>query len=883
MSLEEEIEEEIRFHLEMRVQANLEAGMSPEEARADAERRFGDPDQVRKAGREYLRPLQGNDLRSRTVLGLAGKRATLFQAVSGWLAMLRDDLVHGARALVRQPLITTAAVLSLALGIGANTANFSIVYGVLFRDLPFEDSERLRYIDAWHPDRGDGDAPLTWADLEALRGSGAFDGLEAFDTRDFTLSGETQPQRVAGASVTPGLFKMMGVSPQRGRLFSPEEGSESDLEQVALLSDGLWRRSFAADPDLVGGTIRLNGRELTVVGIMEPGFRFPEREDIWLPLGTNEPTDHRHRHLIGVGRLGTGQLTSTAQVAADRWSTRAASTFPQTHEGWTLRVQEFRHGWIDAPARQLMALLLAAVGLVLLLACANVANLLLARSSDRRQELAIRNALGASRSRLAHEVLVESALLGLTGGALGIAVARFWVGSFGNAIPEELTFWIRVAIDRPVLLYAIAISLGTSFLFGLLPALQASSAGLGNAMRHASRGILTGRGRARAGLVIFEVTLSVILLVSASLMVQSFLELQRADPGFDDSAILSLRLFKAGDQSSDSSTRAEYYKQIEDRLSAIPGVAASVVTTAIPADDGGSAVRVGTEGLTEEETFYATAIGSGPGLFPTLGVELLAGRGFFPAEVADPEAEVALVGQGLAQRLWPGVDPLERLVFLSGSEAFRVIGVVPDLQYEEFGEDTEGSQLQLHLPLGVWNSRDMAVLVRAAGDPSELPVSVAEELRRFDSDLALFDILTMRDRRSLTTWPQRLFGNSFAVFAIVALILAVCGIYGVVAYSVARQTREIGIRIALGARPARIRFKVVGSALALAGIGAGLGLLGALAFAQGLRGALFGVSTTDPHAFVTVVLGLLVTAAGASWIPARRAAQIDPTEALRSD
>ncbi len=883
MSLERDIQDEIRFHIEMRTRANIEGGMSPEEALRDAQRRFGDPEEVRRAGERYLRGLGSGVGSSRPPGDISRSSRGLTARLRGWASSIRQDLVMGIRTLVRRPLITGAALLSLALGIGANTANFSTVYGVLFRDLPFEKADGLVFMDAWNPERGDGDAPLTWGDMEALRSTGLFQAVEGFDTRSFTLTGGDRPEQVAGATVTAGLFRTLGVVPQLGRLFLPGEGAEAGFEEVALISDGLWKGRFGGDPDLPGRAIQVNGREITVVGIMAPGFRFPERQDLWLPAGTGDPTNHTARSLIGIGRLREGSGFSAAQAAADRWAQEAALRFPETHQGWTIRAMPFREGWVDSTDRQLMNVLLAAVGFVLLLACANVANLLMARASDRRQDLAVRSSLGATGGRLAQQVLVESLILGVVGGALGVLFAKVWLDFFSRAIPEDLVFWLDVRIDGPILLYAVAISLSTSVLFGMLPAIQASRARLGRSLKEGSRSVLGGQGRARSALVIAEVCLAVVLLSSATLMVRSFMALQHADPGFDDANLLSLRILQSGDHYDDPAVRTEYYKEVAQRLGSLTGALSAAATSAIPADDGGGSIRILPEGTPEDEAFYASVIVSTRGLFETLGLELTAGRPFTASEEADPDADVVILGQRVAQRLWPGADPIGRTVELVGRGAFRVIGVAPDLQYEEFGEDLEGARLQLHLPYAPFGYRGMSILVRATGDPGRMVEPVRGALARIDPTLAPYDILTMRERRFLTTWESELFGESFAVFGFMALILALCGIYGVIAYSVASRTREIGIRIALGARPGDVRRQVVMQTLTLAGAGAGLGLVVAVLFAQALRGLLWGVDSSNPLVFGGAVTVMLLTAVAAGWFPAHRASRVDPTDALQAE
>lgn len=883
MSLEEDIRDEIRFHLEMRTEANLRAGMSPEEARADAERRFGDQDLVRQAGTKYLPESETSGSFPGSLAAIHKGRKSLWNGLLTWLSILRRDLGLGVRMLLRHPATTIAAILSLALGIGANTANFSIVYGILFRPLPFHDAEELVFVDAWNPERGDGDAPITWADLEALRQSGLFSEEGAFQTRSFTLTGSDRPERIAGAGVTPELFRALGVQPAVGRLFTRSEARESGFEEVALISHGLWNRLFSADPDVLGKTIHVNGREIVIAGVMPPNFRFPEREDLWLPLGTDDPVDHERRSIIGILRLRDGASLSAAQDAAERWSAQASLDYPDSHQGWDLRVQPLRNGWINAGGRQALSLLLAAVGFVLLLACANVANLLLARASDRQSELAVRSALGAGGGRLAHQVLVEGLVLGLAGGAGGILVSWLWLSSFARGIPEEMTYWMRIGMDLPILLYALAITVGTSLLFAILPAVRASRANLGRQVRSGARNLLGGRGHTRSLLVVAEVSLAVVLLASATFMVRTFMALQAADPGFPDTHLLSLRIVQSGDRYDDPAIRGEYFRAVRERLGSLPGAGAAVATSAIPADDGGSPIRVVPEGTPQDQALYASAIFSTRGLFETLGVELLAGRTFTASEELDPNADVAILGSRLAGRLWPGEDPLGRILEVQEEGSFRVIGVAPDLQYEEFGEDLEGARLQVHLPYGMAANRRMSILVRAAGDPAGLVAPVRDALAGLDPTLAPFEILTMPERRALTTWEYRLIGRSFGVFGGMALVLALCGIYGVIAYTVARRTREIGIRIALGARPRAVRGRVVRDAVMLAAVGAAIGLVGAVAFGRALQGILFGVSPTDPRIFGAVVAGMLASAALAGWIPARRASKVDPTEALQAE
>lgn len=864
-AIDREVEEEIQFHLAMREQANRRAGMSPEAAARSARRSFGDPERVRRAGRQIL----------------AG--APPARDGASLLDTILQDVRYGIRVLAKNRTMTLAAGLSLALGIGINTANFSLVYGILHRQLPFADPDRLLYVDGWNPTRGDGDGPITWADLDAARRVDALEGVAAMTGRNFTVTGGDLPERVAGAAITPGMFELLGVEPQRGRLFRAGEGAEAGFETVALISDGLWRRMFGGDEEILGQTLRLNGRELTIIGVMPVGFRFPEREDLWLPLASDDPTS-TSRSIRAIARMRPGAEVAAVQHPLDEWSALAERESPETHRDWTLRAMPFRDAFIDAGAQQMLYLMLAAVGLVLLLACANVANLLLAQAAHRRRELVVRSALGASRWRLARQMLTEAVILALGGGLAGLAVAHVWVRLLGAGAPPDMAFWIRVVVDRAALLYALGISVLTGLLFGVLPALQAARDSMSEELRQSGRGATHLRGTMRSSLVVAEVALSVVLLISAALMVKSFLQLQIADPGFDDRQMLSMRVNLAGDRYDDLAVRAQYFDAAAEQIAALPGVVAATATGAIPADDGGGAARVFPTGTGNvDESFFANVIPSTPDFFATLDVELLDGRRFTRAESDERMGDVAIVGQTLARRLWPDGDAVGRSLTLGSTREYRVVGIAPDLQYEEFGEDMEGARLQLHLPYAVGSWRAMAFLIRGSGDPGALVNPVRDVLQRIDATQAPYDILTMPERRAATTSEHQLLGASFAAFGLMAVVLAVCGVYGVIAHSVAQRTQEIGVRIALGARPRDVLRQVVLGAMRLATVGVLFGLAGAVLFTRGMGGILYGINPTEPLIFGSVGVGLLAAATAAALLPARRAAGVDPTEALRAD
>jgi predicted permease len=801
-----------------------------------------------------------------------------------------QDVRCGVRVLTGRPVPTFVAVLSLALGIGANTAIFSMVYGILWRGLPFEEPDRVVSVRGASESRGFDDGEIAFGDLQDLRDSGVFEAVGAVASRNVTLTGGDFPERVQGASITPEIFSLIGVEPILGRDFTADDAAEIGFEEVVILSEGLWRARFGADRTILGRTVGINDRELAVVGIMPPGFRFPEIEDLWLPLGTDDPTNRTRRYLWPVGRLAEGTSLRAARERIAALSERRAVQFADTYRDWRMRVLEFRDDVINPGARRMMVLLLGSVAFVLLIACANVAHLQLARATDRGREIALRAALGAGRARVVRLLLTESLMLAVSGALLGLLAAHWFLWALWSVVPENEThYWMRVEIDAATLLFTAGLSLLAGLTFGIMPALQATRLDLHEAIKSSARGAGAYRhSGARTGLVVVEVALAVVLLIGATLMMRSFLELQVADPGFDDSRLVSMRLNLAGDHYDEPVTRAAFWTELVDALTAVPGAVSTVATSAIPADDGGANVSVvPPDGSgADDDGFAATAVLSTDGLYETLGASLLAGRDFTREETLDPEARVTILGEGLANRLFGGDDPIGREIRLeSGGTpvAYRVIGVSPLFQYEEFGEDTPSEALQLHLPYSRAGWRGMNILVRTSADPGPMITPIRDTLARLDPMQAPFDILTMADRRSFTTWPQRVFGKVFGAFGALALILAASGIYGVIAYAVARRTREIGIRMALGARAADVVREAVRSATgtALAGVVVGLAL--AIPLAQLMRGILYGVSAADPSTFVAVALVLLLAAMVAAWVPARRAARVDPTEALREE
>jgi putative ABC transport system permease protein len=785
-----------------------------------------------------------------------------------------QDFSHAVRTLRKRPGFTVAAIVTLAIGIGANVTVFSIVNAMLLRPLPFgERSDRIVTVHATHrlqaEDWGWGDSELSYADLLDLRNAGSFEGLAGYFPRNFTLTGEASAERVQGGSVTTDLFDVLGVTPILGRSFRPEEATAPGLESVAILTHGLWQRRYGGDPNIVGRGVIINDRARTVVGVMPPNFKFPERDEVYLPLRWDEaPRSARNINVVGV--LKPGVTVDRAQSEVSAVAERLADTYPQTNRGFGVRVLPFRESQVGANERALSLALMMAVGFVLLIACANLANLLLVRGASRQREVAIRAAMGASRSRLMSHVLGETIVLSLTGAALGLLASQWSLDFIRNSFPEELPFWMRFDIDVRIGLFAVALALFTALAIGLLPALRAARVGPSHDLKDNSRGVSLGpwAQRLQGALAVAQVALCLALLVGANLMIRSFLALQNADLGFDHQQLLTARAYLAGDAYDDVRARAGFFARATEVLRDLPGVTAAAATTSIPV----------------EQDLPASAIGVTAGIFDALGLRMLDGRALTETEVFDPDARVTVINDGLARRLWPDDSPIDRRVGIRGQNDvvwLRVVGVAPDVHYEEIGEETDASQLNLYVPYAFGAARTMAFVVRSQASPSLLVQPVRESMRQLHAGLPLYEVMPMTERRRFTTWEQRFFGQMMGSFAAIALLLSCIGVYALLSYAARRRTQEIGVRLALGARPHDVVWLFVrqGSVIALGGLVIGIGL--AIAVARALSGVLWGVEAIDLPLFAAIGGALLAVVMFASYWPARRASRTDPIAALR--
>jgi predicted permease len=804
------------------------------------------------------------------------------------MGALIQDLRFALRTLLRARGFATVAILCLGLGVGVNTAVFSMVNALLIRPFPFHEPDRVVTLYASNARLGFTESGVSQADwVDWVAGSrGTIQEAAAFYGRSFAVAGPSEAERVEGTAVSANMFGMLGIRPVLGRSFTAEEGRPGG-PRVVMLSDALWRRRFAADPKVVGSKVVLNGAPAEVIGVMPPRFKFPETSELWTPLAPDPSQPRGERYVRLVARLRPGVTLEQASAELGGVARRLAAEHPETNTGWGARVMSYRDDMIAGPLRLMVSLMLGAVGLVLLIACANVANLMLARSAGRAREIALRTALGAGRARVVRQLLTESVVLALAGGALGVFIANAWTRWTVSRIPEELPYWIRFDVDGTVLAFTLGLSALTGIVFGIVPALRATGGDVQQTLRDGGRGASGGRSRLRGALVVGQISLALVLLVGATLMIRSFVAASRAELGFDTSKVLTARIYLAGERYTPQAARAGFLNAASERIAALPGVRAAAATNAIPGDDGGEMIGVEAEGAPRPRGGELTGelFGGTPGLWDALGTPLVAGRAFTATEGADTAATAAVVSQALATRLWPGRGALGRRFRISTEKDvwFTVVGVSRDLHYEEVGEQTPESKRQVFLPAARLPYRTFAFLVRTEGPPAAAAAATRRELRALDSTLPTFDVRTMDEVRNYTTWTQRLWASLFGSFGTLALVLAAVGVYGVMAYTVSQRTREIGIRMALGARGGDIVRRVVGEGAVLAGTGVALGMVGALGAARLMRGALYGVAPVDPFAFLAIPLLLAGVALLASWLPARRASRVDPMVALRAE
>ncbi|HKP92596.1 MAG TPA: ABC transporter permease [Chthoniobacterales bacterium] len=803
--------------------------------------------------------------------------------------MLRD-LRYASRMLVKTPGFTAIAVLAIALGIGASTTMFSSINALLLRPMPLiQDQERLVAVSEFFTKVAEHDAGTSYPDfLEWKKNATTLDGIAAIQEATFIISGGDKPERYLGGQISADAFSFLGVQPILGRQFRPEE-DDLNAPPVALIGYRVWQEHFGGDRGVVGKIIPINGKQVTVIGVMPKGWRFPEVCDIWMPLQMAEKDHPRGNFFLEcIGKVKKGVSIEQARAELEAITARIAVEHPETNSGCSVHVTPFREE-IVRNFKTLTLLVMGAVLFVHLIACANVANLLLARGATRAKEIGIRLALGAARRQIIRQLLAESIVLGMVGSALGLLFAVWGVDLMLTALPNEVPYWIHFDFDWRVFSFALGIGAFSSVLFGLFPAFQASNPRLVDALKEGGR---TGAGgakgqRMRNSLVIAEVALALVLLIGAGLMMRSFMHLQKTDIGMDPSRTLTFRVGLPEAQFPDAEIAGRFFEQLIAKLAAAPGVETAGATTSLPASGNIGTTAFILEGEPEpkqlQDARQMRQLTITPGYLSTARIPLLRGRDFTAGDSKDAP-RVALIDEHGARAWFPNQDPIGhqlRALDKPGEPPrwATIVGVVRPVVYERL--TNRRPMPAVYFAQSQASDRFMSVMIRTRTDPAKFANLDRNTVLAVNKDLPIYRLFTMDEVVAQSYWDRRFFGTLFTIFAGLALFLASLGLYGVMAYSVRQRTQEIGVRMALGAQTGDVLRLVTGQGLRLILIGLAIGFVSAFFLAKLLSGSLHGISAHDPPSFTLVPVILFLVGLAACYLPARAAMRLDPMDALR--
>src|SRR5579859_369837 len=862
----EELDADIREHIERETQDNIERGMSPEEARYAAMRKFGNVTRVKEE--------------TRMVWSFV------------WLEQLFEDIRFGLRLLRKNPGFTLVAMLTLALGIGANTAVFSLVYAVLLRPLPFKDPSSLIVLNETTPKVGT--VSVSYPNFLDWRSqSHAFSQMAAVHSVDFNLGGVDQPENISGDAVSPNFLSMMGVRPILGRDFGASE-EKAGTAPVALLSYSLWQSHFGGDSSALGKMITLDGRGFTIVGVLPANYRSPDWTDVLLPIGvwaTNNAEQAMERgdrgDMVVIGRLAPGAAFARARAEMEGIAARLAKDYPSSNDRFGVALHPLRDSFV-ADMKTPILVLFGAVLFVLLIACANVANLFLVRGAGRTKEVALRMALGASSGRIICQMLIESFVLSLLGGVLGVGLAIAGNRALAQLISADMLSGATVELNGAVLLFVAGVVILAAFIFGLTPAMHSTKPDVQSELKEGGRTASgdAAQNRLRGALAIAEISLALILLVGAGLMMKSLSRLLQVDPGFRPDRVLKMGMDLRTQQYSKDPAVLNFWQQVLDRVRVLPGVETAAVGTVIPLADDHSRSDVTIEGMalpTPGNYPHPDVHVVSPEYLTTLGIPLLRGRSF--TEEDNENALLAgVISAMVARRFFPNEDPIgKRFMFGHPSATnppkwYTIVGVVGDTKLYGLANP---ARLEVYVPYRQKPTKAMGLLVKSGADPAALTSAIREAVHSIDKDQPIFAIVTMKELVSDSVATRRMTLVLLGLFSGLALLLGAIGIYGVISYSVAQRTHEIGIRMALGAPRGDVFRLVLGQGLKLAGIGIAIGIVAAFGLARLMSSLLYGVSAADFETFAGVAILLVLVALLACYIPARRAMRVDPIVALR--
>jgi len=868
--VESELDEELRFHFDREVQKYIARGMSEQEARRTARMAFGAHEQAKEDCREA--------------------RGTSF------IELTLDDAKYAIRQLIGNPTFSIVMILTLALSIGANSAIFSVINGVLLKRLPYPEPDRLVRI--FLSSHEFPKFPLNpWDFLDFRARNHSFEAIAAFTRGDVQLSGEGEPVKLNGFGITSGYFRVLGLRPQIGREFDFQSEIPGNGLQV-IISDRLWRTRFGADPGIIGGKLTMNMQPFTVIGVMPAGTEHPGNEyhsvaygesvDVWWPFSFAGNSSQRGSHYIeGIGRLKPGVTSERALAEMNAIMAELAREHPNGDSGWRVLVIPLYSEVVGA-TRQMLLVLLGAVGIVLLIACANAANLLMARASARQREISVRLAMGAPRLRVVRQLLTESLLLSCLGGALGLLLAFAGVRALVFLLPADFPRSNDIHVSWPVLLFTLGISMATGILFGLAPALQASRTDPKEGLQKASRGTTAGKhqNRLRSALVMAEVGLASVLLIGAGLMFRTFLNLIHLDPGFKQDHLLTATLSLPHAQYKKGEQVADLYERLTTSLSALPGVESAGAGSDLPwtGYDENSGLTIEGRKPDPGEGFHARYHMATPGYFKAMGIPLLQGR-FFTAADRDGSFPAVIINHAMAEKYWPGQGAVgKRMSFddnpQKDSDWLRVVGVVGDVKDQPKSPAAEPA---FWWPENQAPQADMSIAVRTSSDPRQAVDGLRQAVRQLDPELAVADIKLMDQIADSAVSTPRFTFALVGLFAALAIILAAIGAYGVISYTVGQRAPEFGLRVALGAKRGDLLRMVLAQSAKLAIPGTIIGVILAMSLGRVVRGLVYQVSPTDPVIMTAVVLLVLFIALLASYIPARRAAATDPMTTLRTE